>query len=376
MAGIYIHIPFCRQACHYCDFHFSTNLENRKPIVQAIGRELTLRQPYLARQVVNTIYFGGGTPSLLSTEEQRYLLNVIADNFETVPAPEITLEANPDDLTEAVLTDLRAAGFNRLSIGIQSFDDNILHFLNRAHNSDASLGCFDLARKAGFSNISIDLIYAIPGQDDAGWHRNIDEALKLAPEHLSAYALTIEEKTVFGRWSAQGKFHPAGEDVAARQLELLTDRLATAGYQHYEVSNFALPGYISQHNSSYWREHHYLGVGPSAHSFNGLSRQFNVSNNHLYRQALEAGTIPATLEVLSREDRINEYLLTTLRTSWGADLEKLKSELQYDIMSVHKMYVETLLDEKLACLDKGVLILTGKGKLLADKISSDLFATA
>lgn len=374
MAGIYIHIPFCKQACHYCDFHFSTNTTTRTQIIHSLGKELVLQKNYLGGQKINTIYFGGGTPSLLSLEELSHILMVITKTFDVAPSAEITLEANPDDLLREKLSDLKRIGINRLSIGIQSFDDAVLKFLNRAHNASLAITSFQDAREIGFENISIDLMYAIPGQDVDAWQKNIDQALALNPEHISSYSLTIEEKTVFGKWASQKKIKPSDSDDSAQELLLLIDVLEQSGFDHYEVSNFSKPGYISRHNSSYWKGDPYLGVGPSAHSYNGLSRQYNVSNNHRYLTAIQSDQIPATIEVLSREDKINDWLLTTLRTSWGTDLNKLRVDHQYDLLKIHGHYVQNLIDGKYAVIANESLILTKSGRLLADKIASDLFS--
>jgi oxygen-independent coproporphyrinogen-3 oxidase len=375
MAGIYFHIPFCKQACHYCDFHFSTNQEKKGEMVGALVRELELQKSYLEGESVETVYFGGGTPSLLSVAEIETLLQAVAKNFTRLPAGEITLEANPDDLDAEKLVALRAAGVNRLSIGIQSFDDQVLHFLHRAHSASAAQQCLEQARAAGFNNISLDLIYAIPGQPLETWLENIRRALSFAPEHISSYSLTIEEKTAFGKWAATGKLKAVEDDLAAAQLEMLVEMLDAAGYEQYEVSNFARPGYYSRHNSSYWQQKKYLGIGPSAHSYDGQSRQYNVANNHVYLRGLQEDKIPFTLEALTPEDVINEYLLTTLRTSWGADLRKLRQELQYDLQALHGPYLNTLFAENLAIVSGDTLRLTRRGKMLADKIAADLFAT-
>jgi oxygen-independent coproporphyrinogen III oxidase len=260
-----------------------------------------------------------------------------------------------------------------LSIGIQSFQDTVLKFLNRAHNASAAVQCVDQARLAGFQNISIDLIYAIPGQSDEEWKNNIHQALRLHPEHISSYSLTIEEKTVFGRKAAQGRLKAVNDDLAARQLEILVAELEKEGYEQYEVSNFSRPGYQSKHNSSYWKQQKYLGIGPSAHSYNRVSRQYNISNNHLYTRSLKEGKIPFQLEMLSAEDHINEYLLTTLRTHWGSNLEKLKLEYGYDVLQQHDALITNLLAGKLAVIEENFLKLTKAGRLLADKIASDLF---
>lgn len=373
MAGIYLHIPFCKQACHYCDFHFSTNLETKREIIAAIAEELVWQSSYTGTETIKTIYFGGGTPSLLSEEDINTLLDAIRKNYRLEKHPEITLEANPDDLSASRLEMLRATGINRLSIGIQSFDDQILRFLNRAHDAVAAQACVMDAREAGFDNISVDLIYAIPGQNEGAWRANIQQALALAPEHISSYSLTIEEKTAFGKWSAAGKLKPVEDEAAAAQLEMLVDLLEHSGYEQYEVSNFARAGFQSRHNSSYWKQEPYIGVGPSAHSYNGVSRQYNVPNNHAYLQAIRQQRIPFTREVLTLEDKINDFLLTTLRTAWGTSLRELRTQFGYDLLAVHKDYLENLIAQKLAYLDRDTLILTRRGKLLADKIASDLF---
>lgn len=374
MSGIYVHIPFCKQACFYCDFHFSTNQTRKTEMGHALMKELTLQKAYLAGHRVETIYFGGGTPSLLEPAEIKAILQTVHTHYHVAPAAEITLEANPDDLSPDVLKALRGSGINRLSIGIQSFHDDTLVYLNRAHTASSAVQCIRDARLAGFDNISIDLIYAIPGQSDHQWKENIRQAIALNPEHISAYALTIEEKTPFGRWAAKGKLSAVEDDTAASQLILLIDALEREGYEHYEVSNFAKPGFISNHNSNYWRQQPYLGIGPSAHSYNLQSRQFNVSNNAEYLRQLTQGVIPCTIETLTPDEKINDYLLTRLRTRWGIDLRELKLELGYDLQKVHNAYVTTLVNQGLAVLNHETLTLTRSGKLLADKISADLFA--
>ncbi len=373
MAGIYIHIPFCKQACYYCDFHFSTNQQYRGELVNAIRKEIELQKNYLDQQLIETVYFGGGTPSLLHTHELRSILETIQSNFILTKNPEVTLEANPDDLDSSTLEDLFKIGINRLSIGIQSFHNELLTFLHRAHDSSSAVACIKSAREAGFKNISIDLIYGIPGERDEMWVSDIQQAIDLEPEHISCYSLTIEEKTVFGKWSAAGKLKAVDDEVAARHLEILIEELERAGFEHYEISNFSKPGFQSQHNSSYWKQAHYLGIGPSAHSYNGTSRQFNISNNSLYVKAIERGEIPFEKEVLSREDQVNEYILTSLRTQWGTNLKQVYSLFGYDILKEHDTYLAQLFERGLAVLEGDLLLLTRKGKLLADRISSDLF---
>jgi oxygen-independent coproporphyrinogen III oxidase len=372
MAGIYLHIPFCKQACYYCDFHFSTNLSAKNELIAAMRREITLQASYL-NEPVRTIYFGGGTPSLASDEELASLLNEIYSSFQVTGDAEITLEANPDDLTPEKLQHLKQIGINRLSVGIQSFDDPVLKFLNRAHDGPSGSRCIHDARAAGFDNISIDLIYAIPSQPLKQWVENVRTAINLRPEHISAYSLTIEEKTVFGRWAQKGKMQSPDEIESAEQLEMLIDLLESAGYEHYEISNFALPGYYSRHNSSYWRQQKYVGIGPSAHSFNGLTRQYNVANNYQYIKSIREGEVPSSIEILTRLDHINDYLLTTLRTSWGSDLNTLQVQFNYDLLNERKAYIQQLINGKLAVIEDGALKLTKQGRFVADKIASDLF---
>lgn len=373
MAGIYIHIPFCRQACYYCDFHFSVNRDVKTEMVNSIAKELILQKDYLAGERIDTIYLGGGTPSLLTQDELQTLLNVIRSNHNILSGAEITLEANPDDLTPEKLVHLKAAGVNRLSIGIQTFNTARLKSLNRVHDEALAVKSFNDARYAGFENISIDLMYALPGETLDNWKQDIVQAIELMPEHISCYSLTIEPNTAFGKWAATGRLEPEGDDVAAKHLEILMEMLPPAGYEHYEISNFARPGFESKHNSSYWKGKNYLGVGPSAHSFDGLSRQYNIPNNHLYIKSLRTDAIPYEKEILTRENRINEYILTSLRTSWGTDLALLKSMYAYDLFAENKNYLSALLDKGLVVLEHDIIKLTRAGKLFADKISSDLF---
>lgn len=373
MAGIYIHIPFCRQACHYCDFHFSVNQQIRTELMAAISTELLLQKDYLQNEIIETIYWGGGTPSLLTSTEIKLILDTIRSIHRISAEAEITLEANPDDLTPSNLQEFKHAGINRLSIGIQTFNTERLKLLNRIHDGASAVKTFYDARGAGFSNISIDLMYSLPGETHADWKQDILQAISLNPEHISCYSLTIEEKTAFGKWAAAGKLKVESDEVSARHLEILMDELHPAGYEHYEISNFAKPGLYSNHNSNYWRGIKYLGVGPSAHSYNGESRQFNISNNHAYVKAIHSETIPFTKEILSRENKINEYILTSLRTSWGTDLAFLNQVHEYDLVKENKDYISQLLGKQLVTLENHILKLTNAGKLLADKISSDLF---
>lgn len=372
MAGIYIHIPFCKQACHYCDFHFSTSQKFREPLLQAIINELVIRRNYLSGSVVSTIYIGGGTPSLLSSEELRSLLTVISKEFELSGNIEITLEANPDDLNKEYVSKIYSVGVNRLSIGIQSFQGNVLNWMNRAHNSEQAKECIKIARSAGLKNISVDLIYGIP-LSDHNLRSDLLQAVAMKPDHISAYNLTIEPGTLFGHQLKTGELKEVPEDKAAECFKLTMDTLRDNGYTHYEISNFALPGKESLHNSGYWNGHAYLGVGPSAHSFNGTSRQFNIANNGQYIRFLDKGDVPFTMEELTIEEMINEKIMLGLRTAKGVDLLRLINDFQWNLIENNRMYIENLTINGFAEIEKDRLFLTDKGKLIADKIAGDLF---
>ncbi|WP_207433506.1 radical SAM family heme chaperone HemW [Sabulibacter ruber] len=373
MAGIYLHIPFCKQACHYCDFHFSTSMGLKEQVLQAMHQELALQQQYLNGETINTIYFGGGTPSILSVAELNGLLEAIYRKHPVNPAAEITLEANPDDLTPEKLQALRQTPINRLSVGVQSFHDPHLQLMNRPHTALEAADSIKQAQDQGFDNISLDLIYGIPAEDPKLWEEDLAKAFALQVQHLSCYALTIEPNTVFGHRVRKGKFSPADEERVAHQFELLMTQAADHGFLHYEISNFCQPGFESKHNSSYWKQVPYLGLGPSAHSFNGVSRQFNVANNPKYVQALEGGQLPCTVEELSVEDRVNEYVMTTLRTSWGCDTAYIREKWGIDLKALHAAYLQKIEAKGLLRQEGDVLLLTEAGKLLADEIALDLF---
>lgn len=310
---------------------------------------------------------------MLRGDELSLLLDRIHSLFHVSAGAEITLEANPDDLTDAKLRQLRERGINRLSVGIQSFDDSVLIYLNRAHGASDAIESFHRAREAGFSNISIDLMYSIPAQTESSFRRSVAHAIALAPEHISLYCLTLEQKTAFGKWEQAGKWYPVNEETSALQFEFLMDELQGAGYQHYEISNFCRPGFQSRHNSNYWRQEKYIGIGPGAHSYNRETRQFNVRNNPIYIRSLEGGSVPFEREILTRENRINEFLFTSLRTSWGCDLDQMKRQFDFDLLSNSRPYIDDLVQRKLAVIDRRTLTLTRAGKLLADQIASDLF---
>ena len=377
MAGIYIHIPFCKQACYYCDFHFSTSLKRKAAMLMAIKRELELRKNELNKEQIETIYFGGGTPSLLTTGELRMLLDTIYENYEVVEDAEITLEANPDDLTSKKIKELAKLPINRLSIGIQSFFEDDLKFMNRAHTAEESKKCLMEATKY-FDNISIDLIYGLPNMSNEKWLANLKMAFDFNIPHISGYALTVEEKTVLHKLIEKGKVPPVDENLALEHYHILVAETEKRGYVQYEISNFGNPAYFSKHNTSYWFGEKYLGIGPSAHSFNGFERSWNVSNNTKYINALLANELPSEKEQLSEINRFNEYIMTGLRTIWGVSFQKIEKEfgamyLQDLKKSAERHIKSGLLEIELHSFSGKVLVVTKKGKFLADGIASDLF---
>ncbi|MCS6929801.1 MAG: radical SAM family heme chaperone HemW [Saprospiraceae bacterium] len=374
MAGLYIHIPFCKQACFYCNFHFSTVLRLKSDLLKAILTELELRRNYLGGLPLSSVYLGGGTPSLLEAAELVALFKRIEALFPVQPNAEITLEANPDDLTKEKLYELRQyTPINRLSIGVQSFFDADLQWMNRVHNAQQALNCISNAQALGFSNLTIDLIYGLPESPDTHWEENLRLAFSLEVPHLSCYCLTIEEGTALAHFVRSGKSKPVDEERAARQFEYLMDEAERHGYEHYEISNFARPSCYARHNSSYWLGEPYLGVGPSAHSFDGVSRQWNIANNALYIKAIEENRIPAEREVLSLAQRYNEYVMTHLRTMWGC----CSSHIAKHFGSVYLEYFEKQVQPFIALgqvhVHHDTYSLTRAGKLLADRIASALF---
>lgn len=375
MAGIYLHIPFCRKACHYCDFHFSTNRKNESDVIQAMAKEIVLRKDYLTQGIIQTIYFGGGTPSLISPEHLELLLRTIHENFQVSPNAEITLEANPDDLSADSLSAFQKMGINRLSIGVQTFHDPLLEYLNRTHTAGAAAGAFQLARVYGFSNINLDLIYGLPGQTPEMLREDLQKLRLLNPEHISAYALTIEDQTVFGNWYRRGKLKPLPDDQVAEAFILVAEFLTQSGYCHYEVSNYARAGFESKHNSNYWAQVPYLGIGPGAHSFNGTNRQANITNNAIYVKKINAGIIPASAEELTREDRINEHIMTGLRTMAGVDLVYLKEAFDFNLDKSQLQLINNWCALGLLNFDGKRLIATRQGLLMADRLAMDLFLT-
>ncbi|MGD1840395.1 MAG: radical SAM family heme chaperone HemW [Thermonemataceae bacterium] len=373
MASLYIHIPFCRQACYYCDFHFSTRLDHKATLIEALCKELKLQKDYLTQKQLRSIYLGGGTPSLLSEYELSQLFETISQYYHFDEQTEVTLEANPDDLTDQQLETIQKLPINRLSIGIQSFHDGHLNYLNRVHTSSEAIICVERARDIGISNISIDLIYGIPSVDHSIWEKDLQKAFTLPITHLSAYCLTIEPDTVFGRWQMQGKIRAVEDDFANEQWTLLLEAADRSGFIQYEISNFCQPNAYAVHNSNYWAKGEYLGIGPSAHSYNLRSRQFNVAHNHKYLKAINMGEIPAEVEQLNAKDHTNEYLLTSLRTIWGSDLQKLQYLSGTDFLQVQRKYIEKYTKAGLLSVEPTTLKLTQKGKLLADTVIADLF---
>lgn len=372
MAGIYIHIPFCKQACYYCDFHFSTSLKKKDEMIVAILDELLMRRSEVGEEPIETIYFGGGTPSLLEVSELNRILAFIADHFEVIANPEITLEANPDDLSADALQKLAQTRINRLSIGIQSFYEADLKMMNRAHNADEALNCLVEATKY-FKNISIDLIYGIPGMTEARWLQNIETVLSLGIPHISSYALTVEPKTALYKMIQTGSIPKPDDGMAHQHFLLLIDRLKEAGFIHYELSNFGKEGCFSQNNSAYWLGKKYLGVGPSAHSFDGHSRSWNIANNALYIKSILDKKLPIEREVLSEADRYNEYVMTGLRTIWGVDLARVENDFGVRFRSYIVAQSERFIADGLMSNDLGILTITNKGKFLSDGIAADLF---
>ena len=372
MAGIYIHIPFCKQACHYCDFHFSTNMKKKGAMIGAICEELRLRKPEFEGKKVQTIYFGGGTPSLLAIEEIKKIIDTIHDNYDVTSKPEITLEANPDDLSNHQIVQLSESPINRLSIGVQSFFDEDLQLMNRAHSANEAENCIEKATEY-FSNISIDLIYGIPNLSHERWKQNIEKALSFAIPHISSYALTVEPRTALQKFIENGTVPDVDDELAQEQFQILATLLEQLGFVHYETSNFGKPGYFSQNNTAYWQGKHYIGVGPSAHSYDGRSRSWNVRNNSKYIEAIAGAHLPQEQEELSKNDRYNEYVMTGLRTIWGVSLTEIKANFGPDHYEYILVRAEKYLTQDLLCVEGDALIATKKGKFLMDGIAADLF---
>ena len=379
MSGIYIHIPFCKQACHYCDFHFSTSMKKKDEMVLALANEIRLRKSESAFLdtdrtdiIVETIYFGGGTPSVLTSDEINFLIATVYENYSVVENPEITLEANPDDLSCERILELSKSKINRLSIGIQSFFEDDLQMMNRAHNSAEAKKCLEQATQY-FDNISLDLIYGVPGMSNEKWKQNIETALSFGIPHISSYALTVEPKTALKKLIQTGKVAEPNDDVAQEHFMILVETLESNDFIHYELSNFGKENYFSKNNSSYWLGKKYIGIGPSAHSYDGVSRSWNIANNALYLKSIQENQLPNEVEILTVADRYNEYVMTGLRTIWGVDLNRITSEFGKTYLDYLMKQAQKFLIDDLVAIESNMLKPTKKGKFLTDGIASDLF---
>ncbi len=372
MSGIYIHIPFCKQACNYCDFHFSTSMKKKDEMILALVKEIEIRKSEFDNQVVETIYFGGGTPSRLEIADFKLLIDSVFTNFKIANNPEITIEANPDDLSENYLIELSKIGINRLSIGIQSFFEDDLSMMNRAHNANEAIKCLEVATQY-FDNISLDLIYGIPGMSNEKWKQNIKTALSFGINHISSYALTVEPKTALKKLIETGKIDNPKDEVAAAHFEILVEMLTANGFIHYELSNFGKENYFSKNNSSYWLGKKYIGIGPSAHSYDGNSRSWNIANNVVYIKSINENKLPSEIENLSKTDKYNEYIMTGLRTIWGISLDKIETDFGSEYLDYLIKNTQKFLNDDLLFIDNKILKPTKKGKFLCDGIASDLF---
>lgn len=375
MAGIYIHIPFCKQACNYCNFHFATSLRQKDDFIAALAKEINITPLFddANKEKIETIYIGGGTPSLLGPGDLKTIFEALHAKFEIANTAEITLEANPDDINPSKLSIWKTIGINRLSMGIQSFDEEELAWMNRAHNAAESLLCINTMQEAGFDNFSIDLIYGSPLLTNDRWKRNVDIAIENQVPHISCYALTVEPKTPLAKQIALNKTSAANSEKQAGQFLSLMQWMRNAGYEHYEISNYALPGMRSRHNSSYWQGKNYYGFGPSAHSFDGNNRRWNIANNAKYIQSIAQNTIPFEEEKLTATQRLNEYIMVSLRTAEGLDVDKITEQFgkQFSdkIISLSQQYIQ----QGKIVLQNNSLVLTDEGKLFADGIAADLF---
>ncbi|MDP2889919.1 MAG: radical SAM family heme chaperone HemW [Bacteroidota bacterium] len=371
MAGIYIHIPFCRKRCHYCDFFKSTDLSQKARLLEGLKKELQCRAPELVSEEINTIYFGGGTPSVLLIDELKDLLNIINQNYQVAENAEITLEANPDDLSQAILSALKQIGFNRLSMGVQSFSEADLKLMNRRHGVMQAVQSVKWAKTAGFSNISIDLIYGLPKQTIEEWERNVRIAVELDVQHVSAYNLTYHEGTVFYEQLKKGILRELPDELSLQQFEMLVKILKEAGFEHYEISNFCKPGLYSQHNSSYWKSRKYLGIGPSAHSYDLASRRWNVSSISKYLEGLENNQHYFETEILTEQDRYNDFIITGLRTVWGISEEYIQATFSLEYFNHFlKMKAKYLQSGQLTC-NSGTTSISPEGLFISDKIMAD-----
>ena len=372
MAGIYIHIPFCKQKCSYCDFHFSTNLQHKSNLIQAINKELEIRKDEISAPL-ETIYFGGGTPSILSEIELESIFETIYKNYSTKNLKEITLETNPDDLNKEKLNFLKSTPINRFSIGVQSFFEEDLKLMNRAHNTQEAETSIKLAQDFGFENITIDLIYGSTTTTNEMWKQNLQKAIALNVPHISSYALTVEEKTILDHQIKKGITKPVDEDHQNEQFQLLVDTLTSNDFIQYEISNFGKENYFSLHNSNYWKGIHYLGIGPSAHSYNGKTRAWNIANNSKYIQTINENKLPQEIEVLNEVEQFNEMIMIGLRTIYGIDLNRINSEFSQPLVNSFYQELNQLINENLVEKKENRIILKPEAKFFADGIASRLF---
>lgn len=373
MAGLYIHIPFCKKACHYCNFHFSTSLKHKNEFLSALLLEMEQRASYLDGEPVDTVYIGGGTPSLLDVGELAELLQAVKQHFSVGELVECTLEANPDDINVERVKSWVSIGINRLSIGVQSFFDEDLLFMNRAHRAAQAIEAIRAAQAAGIHNLSMDLIFGYPLLSMEKWKQNIEQMLALNIPHVSCYGMTVEPKTALSSFISKGKEPPLDPEQSALQYEYLMERLEQAGYEQYEVSNFARPGMRALHNSRYWNGSRYIGLGPSAHSFNGVSRQWNIANNARYIKGLLQGESYFELEELSRANRINERIMTGLRIAEGIDLGQLQAELTAQELSGMEAQLKRFVSKGWVWKTEQAIGLTKSGMLFADGVAAELF---
>jgi oxygen-independent coproporphyrinogen-3 oxidase len=386
MPGIYIHIPFCKQACHYCDFHFSTLLKHKNDFVNALLREIQLQNNFFSKSeinnpqsaIINSVYFGGGTPSLLSETEINIIFDQLTKYFKISSNAEITFESNPDDLTDEYLKSLRSTPVNRLSIGIQSFSDDDLRFMNRAHDSKAALSSIELALSAGFDNLTVDLIYGTPTTGNETWTNNLKTLFIFPVNHLSCYSLTVEPRTALATMIQEGKVPDINDQKSIEHFEILLNLISQNGFEQYEISNFCRNEKYAVHNSNYWKGEHYLGLGPSAHSYNGTSRQWNIANNSQYIKSLlnhDPDTYPKniTKEELTVEQKYNEYVMTSLRTKWGTSVQKISDTFGVEFKSYFLKEAKSDVNKGLLIEKENIFYLTNEGKLFADKIASGLF---
>lgn len=372
MAGLYIHVPFCQKRCLYCDFYSNTDMGYQEAYLSALIREMELRKNYLEGETLETIYLGGGTPSQLSVENLNRIFEAIYRYFPVNQDMEITLEANPDDMTPAYVAALSSLPVNRISMGVQSFDAADLKFLNRRHDREEALRAVYLCQEHNLYNISIDLIYGLPGQTPKKWQKNLDEVLRLDIPHISAYHLIYEEGTALYRLLEAGKITPVDEETSLALFTLLIENLSAAGYQHYEISNFARPGWYARHNSSYWKGKKYLGLGPSAHSYNGTEREWNVSSLPEWIKGIQTGKVALESEQLDENTCYNEYIMTHLRTMWGIDLNELSEKFGENKLKYCLNIAQTYEKRNLLLQKDGKLTLTKDGIFVSDGIMSDL----